>query len=49
MEEKDVNIWWDVVDDIVQKDIGNACRMYEKNEKLYKHDISHMEKVIPLF
>jgi hypothetical protein len=23
--------------------------MYEKNEKLYKHKISQMEKVIPLF
>lgn len=49
MEEKDANIWWDVVDDIVQKDVGKVCRMYEKNEFFYKHDIFHMEKVIPLF
>ncbi len=49
MEEKDANIWWDVVDDIVQKDIRNICKIYAKSEKLYKHDISHMEKVIPLF
>jgi len=33
--------------DIVQKDIGNVCRMYERNEKFYKHKISEMEKVIP--
>ncbi len=33
MEEKDVVLWWDVVQDIVQKDIGKVCRMYEKNEK----------------
>ncbi len=23
--------------------------MYDRNEKLYKHKISHMEKVIPVF
>jgi hypothetical protein len=49
MEEKDANIWWDVMHDILQKDIRKVCRMYEKNEKLYKHEISHMAKVIPLF
>jgi hypothetical protein len=32
MEEKDANFLWDVVQDIVQKDIGKVCRMYEKNE-----------------
>ncbi len=49
MEEKDVDLWWDVVQDIVQKDIGKVCRMYEKNEKFYMHKISQMGKVIPLF
>ncbi len=24
MEEKDANLWWDVVQDIVQKDIGRS-------------------------
>ncbi len=49
MEEKDAYFWWDVVQDIIQKDIGKVYRMYERNEKLYKHKISQMEKVIPLF
>ncbi len=35
MEEKDVDLWWDALQDIVQKDIGKVYRMYEKNEKLY--------------
>jgi hypothetical protein len=26
MEEKDVDLWWDVVQDIVQKDISKVCR-----------------------
>ncbi len=30
MEEKDGNIWWDAMQDIVQKDIGKVCKMYEK-------------------
>jgi hypothetical protein len=49
MEEKDVDLWWDVMHDIVQKDIGKVCRMYERNEKLYMHKIYQMEKVIPSF
>jgi len=50
MEEKDANLWWDiVVKDIVQKDIGKVYRKYERNERLYKHMISQMEKIMPLF
>jgi hypothetical protein len=49
MEEKDAHIWWDVVQDIVQKDIGKVCRMYERNEKLYRHKMFQMEKVISSF
>jgi hypothetical protein len=48
MEEKDVDLWWDAVQDIVQKDIGKVCKRYERNERLYKHKISQMEKVMPL-
>jgi hypothetical protein len=44
IEEKDVDLWWAVMQDIVQKDIRKACKMYERNEKLYMHKISHMEK-----
>ncbi len=49
MEEKDVNLWWDVVQDIVQEDIGKVCKNYERTERLYKHKISQMEKVMPSF
>jgi hypothetical protein len=28
MEEKDLNLWWDVMMEIVQKDIGKVCRKY---------------------
>jgi hypothetical protein len=35
MEEKDANLWWGAVQDIVQKDIGKIYRKYEKNERLY--------------
>lgn len=49
MEEKDVNLWWDVVQDIVQKDIGKICWRYERSERLYKHKIFQMEKVMPTF
>ncbi len=49
MEEKDADLWWDAVQDIVQKDIGKVYKMYERNEKLYMHKISQMEKVIPFF
>jgi hypothetical protein len=37
MEEKDVDLWWDVVQDIIQKDLKKVYRKYEKNERLYKH------------
>ncbi len=49
MEEKDVNLWWDVVHDIGQKNIGKVCKKYERNERLYRYKISKMENVIPLF
>ncbi len=49
MKEKDANLWWNVVQDIVQKDIRKVCGMYERNEKFYRHKISQMEKVIQLF
>jgi hypothetical protein len=32
MEDKDVDQWWGVVQDIVQKDMGEVCRRYERNE-----------------
>jgi hypothetical protein len=35
--------------DIILKDIRKLCKMYERNEKLYNHKISQMEKVIPSF
>ncbi len=34
MEEKDTDLWWDAVQDIVQKDIRKVCTKYEKNERL---------------
>jgi hypothetical protein len=37
------------VQDIVQKDIGKVCKKYERNERLCKHKISQMEKVMPSF
>ncbi len=49
MEEKDANHWWNVMQDMVQKDIRKFYKMYEKNEKFYRHKISQMEKVILLF
>ncbi len=49
MEEKDADLWLDAMQDVVQKDIGKICRRYERNEKLYKHKIFQMEKVIPSF
>jgi hypothetical protein len=49
MEEKDAHLWWDVVQDIVHKDIGKVCIKYEKNERLHRHMIFHMEKAMPLF
>jgi hypothetical protein len=47
MEEKDAYLWWDVVQDIVQKDLEKVCKKYEMNERLYIHMISKMEKVMP--
>ncbi len=35
MEEKDADLWWDVIQDIVQKDIGKVYKKYERNERLY--------------
>jgi hypothetical protein len=49
MEVKDVDLWWDVIQHIVHKDIRKVCRKYEKNERLYRHKIYHMEKVMTLF
>jgi ABC-type phosphate transport system auxiliary subunit len=49
MEEKDADVWWDAMQNIVEKDIGKVCKMYQRNEKLYKHKISQMEKVVPSF
>ncbi len=46
MEEKDIDLCWDVVQDIAQKDIG---KVYKRYERLYMHRISQMEKVIPSF
>jgi hypothetical protein len=48
MEEKDANLWWDAVN-IVWKDIGKVCRKYAKNERLYRHENSQMEKVMSSF
>jgi hypothetical protein len=44
MEERNVDIWWDVV-----QDIGKICKWYERSERLYMHKISQMEKVMPTF
>jgi hypothetical protein len=37
--------WWDVIQDIVQKDIRKVCQKYERNERLYIHMIFQMEKL----
>ncbi len=49
MENKDVDLWWDVVQDIIQKYVKKVYRMYERNEKFYMHKIFQMEKVTPSF
>ncbi len=49
MDKKEVDLWWDVVQNIVQKDIGKVCRKYERNERLYKHKKFQMEKFMPSF
>ncbi len=49
IEEKDADLWWDVVQDIIQKYIGKVCRKYGRNERLYRHKISQMEKIMPSF
>jgi len=36
IEEKDADLWWDVVQDIVYKDIGKVYKKYERNEKPYR-------------
>ncbi len=46
MEGKDVDLWWNAIQDIKQKDIG---KVYKKYERLYRHNISQMEKVMPSF
>jgi len=45
MEEKDANLSWDAI----QKDIGKVYKKYERNERLYRHKISQMERVMPSF
>jgi hypothetical protein len=37
LEEKDVDLWWDVIFDVVQENIGKVYRKYERNERLYNH------------
>ncbi len=49
MQEKGVDLRWDVIQDIVQKGYREGCRKYERNERLYRHKISQMEKIIPSF
>jgi hypothetical protein len=49
MEDKYVDLWWDVIQDIIQKDIGKVWKKYERNERLYKHMIFQMEKIMPPF
>ncbi len=36
MEKKNVDLWWDVVQHIVQKDNGKFYKKYERNERLYR-------------
>jgi ABC-type phosphate transport system auxiliary subunit len=33
MEEKDADLWWDAMQNIVEKDIGKVCKMYEINDQ----------------
>jgi hypothetical protein len=49
MEEKDADLWWDAIQNIVHKDIGKVYQKYERNERLYIHMIFQMEKVMPSF
>jgi len=44
MEERNVDLWWDAV-----QDIGKICKWYERSERLYMHKIFQMEKVMPTF
>jgi hypothetical protein len=39
MEERNADLWCDVVHDIIHKDIRKICRRYERNERLYMHMI----------
>ncbi len=43
LEEKDVDLWWDVIFDVVQENIGKVYRKYERNERLYNHKMFQME------
>jgi hypothetical protein len=49
IEENDADLWWDAMQNTVQKDVTKIYRMYEKNEKLYRHKISQMKNVLPSF
>jgi hypothetical protein len=40
MEEKNIDLWWNAVQNIVQKDIGKVYKKYGRNETLYRHKIS---------
>ncbi len=49
MKEKTADLWWDAIQDIVQKDIRKVYNKYERNERMYKHMIFQMEKLMPSF
>jgi hypothetical protein len=49
MEEKTADLWWDAIQDIVQKDIRKVYNKYERNERMYKHMIFQMKKLMPSF
>jgi len=49
MEEKDANLWWDAIQNIVKKNIGKVYKKYERNNRLYKYNIFKTKKVMPLF
>ncbi len=49
MEEKYAIFLWDVIHNIIQKDIGKVYRKYERNERLYRQMISQMDKFMPSF
>jgi hypothetical protein len=43
MEEIDADLWWDAIQDIVQKYIRKVYKKYKRNERLYKQKIFQME------